>query len=86
LFTTMIHTAALGALLALSPLVWYAPYAPTSAAFGIDPVQDQQLGGLVMWVPAGLVYLAAGLWIASTWLRGRATTDAAVAAGARPSS
>jgi putative membrane protein len=82
LFTTMIHTAALGALLSLSPLVWYAPYAGTSAALGVDPVADQQLGGLVMWIPASLVYLAAGLWIASTWLRVR---DAPAAAARQPS-
>jgi cytochrome c oxidase assembly factor CtaG len=69
LFTTMAHTAALGALMALSPLLWYAPYAATSAALGVDPLEDQQLGGLIMWIPAGLAYLAAALGIASRWLR-----------------
>ena len=61
LFTTMLHTAALGALLSLAPTPWYAPYIPTSNALGIDPVDDQQLGGLVMWVPAGLAYVVAAL-------------------------
>lgn len=61
LFTTMMHTAALGALLTLSPVLWYGSYAATSAALGIDPLEDQQLGGLIMWVPAGLAYLFAGL-------------------------
>jgi putative membrane protein len=61
LFTTMLHTSALGALLALAPTPWYAPYVETTVAFGFDPVQDQQLGGLVMWVPAGLAYVIAGL-------------------------
>jgi cytochrome c oxidase assembly factor CtaG len=60
LFTTMLHTGALGALLALAPAPWY-PHYVDSAAAGLDPLEDQQLGGLVMWVPGGLAYLAAGL-------------------------
>jgi putative membrane protein len=61
LFTTMMHTAALGALLSLAPTPWYAPYIAQAAALGFDPVEDQQLGGLVMWVPAGLAYVIAAL-------------------------
>ena len=67
LFATMLHSGALGALLALSPQAWYAAYAPGALAFGLTPLEDQQLGGLVMWVPAGLVYLAAGLALAARW-------------------
>jgi putative membrane protein len=63
LFTTMMHTAALGALLSLAPTPWYAPYIPQTGALGFDPVEDQQLGGLVMWVPAGLAYVIAALWV-----------------------
>jgi len=63
LFATMMHTGALGALLSLAPQAWYAPYVATTVALGLDPAQDQQLGGLVMWVPAGLVYVAAALWV-----------------------
>jgi putative membrane protein len=61
LFTTMMHTGALGALLSLAPTPWYAGYIPHTAALGFDPVEDQQLGGLVMWVPAGLAYVIAAL-------------------------
>ncbi|WP_427915107.1 cytochrome c oxidase assembly protein [Ramlibacter sp. MMS24-I3-19] len=61
LFTTMLHTAALGALLSLAPTPWYEPYIATTNALGIDPVDDQQLGGLVMWVPAGLAYVVVAL-------------------------
>ena len=68
LFTTMLHTGALGALLTLAPTAWYASYRTTTAAFGLEPLEDQQLGGLVMWVPASLAYLAAALWIAGRWL------------------
>ncbi|HEX2543945.1 MAG TPA: cytochrome c oxidase assembly protein [Ramlibacter sp.] len=61
LFTTMLHTGALGALLSLAPTPWYSAYVPHTAALGFDPVEDQQLGGLVMWVPAGLAYVIAAL-------------------------
>jgi putative membrane protein len=67
-FTTMLHTAALGALLALSNLPWYPSYLGSASALGIDPLQDLQLGGLVMWVPAGLAYLATGLALVMRWL------------------
>jgi putative membrane protein len=68
LFTTMIHTGALGALMTLSPLLWYGHYAGTSAVYGFDPLEDQELGGLIMWVPAGAAYLAVALAIAARWL------------------
>jgi putative membrane protein len=68
LFTTMVHTSALGALLALSPAPWYAGYAGVPA-LGLDALEDQQLGGLVMWVPAGLAYVACGLAVAARGLR-----------------
>jgi len=63
LFTTMLHTSALGALLTLAPTPWYPQYALTSMSFGLDPVEDQQLGGLVMWVPGAAAYVAAALAI-----------------------
>jgi putative membrane protein len=65
LLSTMVHTGALGALLTFSPTVWYPSYGDAAASLGFDPVEDQQLGGLVMWVPAGLAYLFAGLAVAA---------------------
>jgi len=69
LFTTMIHTGALGALLTLSPVGWYPAYATRTLAFGLDPLEDQQLGGLIMWIPAGAAYVACGLATAARWLQ-----------------
>ncbi len=68
LFTTMVHTGALGALFTLSTVVWYPSYAASAGAFGLTPLEDQQLGGIVMWVPAGFVYLACALVLAGRWL------------------
>jgi putative membrane protein len=83
LFTTMIHTGALGALLALSPVAWYPTYADRTIAFGLDALEDQQLGGLVMWIPAGFAYLACGLATASRWLRVAPLKTAAATASTR---
>ena len=63
LFTTMLHTSALGALLTLAPTVWYPHYLGLTQPYGLDPVQDQQLGGLIMWVPGAAAYLFAALAI-----------------------
>jgi putative membrane protein len=68
LFTTMVHTGALGALLTLAPALWYPLYVEPSAALGFDALQDQQMGGLVMWVPGGLAYFASALFMVARWL------------------
>ncbi|HEX4780834.1 MAG TPA: cytochrome c oxidase assembly protein, partial [Usitatibacter sp.] len=67
LFTTMAHSSALGALLTLAPDPWYPSYLE-GKAFGLTALEDQQLGGLIMWGPASLAYLAAALLIAYRWL------------------
>jgi putative membrane protein len=67
-FATALHGGLLGALLTFSPRVWYAPYLTTHAG-GLTPLEDQQLAGLLMWVPAGLVTAAGGLVLFAAWLR-----------------
>lgn len=49
----------LGAVLALSAHPWFAWYATTTDAWGLTQLQDQQLGGVIMWVPSGVIFLAA---------------------------
>ena len=68
LFTTAIHSGLLGALLTFSRTVWYPAYDDT-ADWGLTGLEDQQLGGLVMWVPACSVYIIAGLYFVARWLR-----------------
>jgi putative membrane protein len=69
LFTTAVHTSLLGALLTFSSRLWYPLYASSTAAWGLTPLEDQQLAGVIMWVPAGLAYVIATLAIAGSWLR-----------------
>lgn len=61
LFTTAVHASGLGALLTFSPHAWYEPYLATAPQWGLSALEDQQLGGLIMWMPSGLVYVFAGL-------------------------
>lgn len=61
LFTTALHASMLGALLTFSTRIWYAPYQLSAPQWGFTALEDQQLGGLIMWMPAGLVFLLAGL-------------------------
>src|SRR5438067_1723652 len=58
LFTTAVHTSALGALLTLAPRPWLAGH-PGGA--GLTPLGDQQRAGLVVWVAAGAVRTGAAL-------------------------
>jgi cytochrome c oxidase assembly factor CtaG len=78
LFTTAVHTSLLGALLTFSSRLWYPLYASSTAVWGLTPLEDQQLAGVIMWVPAGLAYLIATLAIAGSWLREPAPRPARV--------
>jgi cytochrome c oxidase assembly factor CtaG len=70
LFVTSMTTGALGAFMALSVSPWYAPYAAMGlAAFGLTPAQDQQLAGVLMWVPGGLFHAIVALVLLAPALR-----------------
>ena len=68
LFTTAVHTGILGALLTLTRTPWYRSYAETSGMWGLSALEDQQLGGLIMWIPGGVVYVVAGLALFAAWM------------------
>lgn len=68
LLVTLVQMGLLGALITLSPDALYAPHFSSTAAWGMGPLDDQQVAGLIMWVPAAGIYLAAALFIAHRWL------------------
>ncbi|HEY9226146.1 MAG TPA: cytochrome c oxidase assembly protein [Gemmatimonadaceae bacterium] len=76
LFLTMLHSGALGALLTLSHRVWFPVHAAGAASFGITPLDDQRLAGLIMWVPGGLLDLAAMSVLFLAWMRTAERRDA----------
>jgi putative membrane protein len=69
MFTTALHSGLLGALLTFTTSIWYPVYATTAKPWGLTALQDQQLGGLIMWVPAGVVYIVAGVALFAGWMR-----------------
>jgi putative membrane protein len=67
-FGTAVHCSALGALLTFSAVVWYPAYAATTQSWGLTPLEDQQLGGLIMWVPTAVVFILIGLVLFARWI------------------
>ena len=45
----------------------YGWYATAPRLFGLTPLADQQLGGIIMWVPAGIVPLVAFTVVFFRW-------------------
>ena len=68
LLATMVQMGLLGALLTFSGTPLYLPHFASTAAWGLTPLQDQQLAGLIMWAPGAGLYLAAAAWILARWL------------------
>lgn len=70
LFTTAVHTGTLAALLVFAEKPLYFTLDLDLRITTWSAIEDQQLGGLIMWVPAAIVYVGAGLYIVSRLLRG----------------
>ncbi|MDT4968314.1 MAG: putative rane protein [Acidobacteriota bacterium] len=68
-FSTSVHSGLLGAFITFAGKLLYPAYGQTTASWGLTPLEDQQLGGLIMWVPAGVVYIIAGVALCAGWLR-----------------
>lgn len=69
IFTTALHSSILGALMTFAGSVWYPLYIERTGAWGLTALEDQQLAGLIMWIPAGIVYLIAAMWLLGTALQ-----------------
>lgn len=69
LFAMATQSGLLAALLTFARSPWYEGYRDTTQRWGLDPLTDQQLAGVIMWVPAGGIYLAAALALVVVWLR-----------------
>lgn len=84
LFTAAVAGSALGIILTFTAPGLYPAYLnPVDArgflplirnGWGLSPAVDQQVGGLVMWVPGGLVYLGAMIATLARWY-GEADTE-----------
>lgn len=69
LFTTALHAMALGVFMTLSPRAWYPAYEATTQSWGLTLLEDQQIAGALMWMPACIVYVILAASIFAFWLR-----------------
>ena len=57
-FITIVPNFVLGAFLTFAPNAWYPHYELTAPAYGITALEDQEIGGLIMWIPGSFVVAA----------------------------
>lgn len=69
LFTMALQSIFLSALLTFAETPWYTAYVSTTEAWGLSQLADQQLAGVIMWIPAGMVYVGTALALMLAWLR-----------------
>lgn len=68
-FATGLQSAALGAILAFATQPLYPTHAHRAVAWGLAPLTDQQLAGVIMWVPMGGLYVAVMATLFLRWMR-----------------
>jgi putative membrane protein len=85
LFFTFLHTGGLGIFLTLSLRVWYPLMAMRSSAWGILPLDDQRLAGLIMWIPMGGIYVVVALAVLARLIATSGRLTDGKASAVRPS-
>lgn len=65
LLASMVLMGLLGALLTFAGSPLYAWHLGHTAPWGLTPLEDQQLAGLIMWVAGGVIYLITALRVLS---------------------
>ena len=68
LFTTVLHSGILGALMTFTSQPWYPYYTNLVTPWGLTPIQDQQLAGLIMWIPGDAVFTVLTIRYFAAWL------------------
>jgi putative membrane protein len=75
LFATALQSGALGAILTFATAVLYPIHALGAGLWGLTALQDQQLAGVIMWIPAGAIYFIAIGVLAARWLKEASPSD-----------
>ena len=83
-FLTALHNTLLAALLTIAPAPWYRSYVAAESRMRIDALADQQLAGMIMWVPSGVIFIVVGLALLAGWL-GESERRAQLGQAATPS-
>lgn len=69
ILATTVQMGLLGALITFAARPLYEPHFASTLGWGVAPLADQQLAGIVMWAPGSIAYLAAAMVIGWRWLR-----------------
>ncbi len=69
LFTTTLHATVLGVLMTVAPRPWYPEFFGRTERWGWTPLEDQQLAGLIMWMPACASYLLVAIGVFARTVR-----------------
>jgi putative membrane protein len=77
LFFQSLPPTILGAIIALAEIPIYPTYWQAPRVSGLGPLEDQQLAGLIMWIPGALIYFVALSVVFFLWLERRESTGAA---------
>ena len=77
-FAMAMQSVFLSVLLTFARTPWYSGYAQTTASWGLDPLTDQRLAGVIMWIPAGGIYLVVALALLVAWIRATEREDVAL--------
>lgn len=67
-FATALHTSILGALFSVGQRLWYPESARHTREWGLSPLEDQALAGLIMWIPSGVLFVIIGVALFVAWL------------------
>jgi putative membrane protein len=78
-FATMLQSSALGAVLTFATRPLYTVHVVRAPEWGIGPLVDQELAGLIMWIPAGAIYLLTMAVLFGAWLKDANRRSPAVA-------
>lgn len=65
-----------GAVLAFAGRLVYPQVAPLPLPFGLTPLADQQLAGLIMWIPMDLALFGVAAWLFAAWIKDGAASPA----------
>jgi putative membrane protein len=66
--TAAVLTDLPGVMMLFSPHAICTMPRENAALFGLTPLQDQQLAGLLMWVPTNLVFFGIAVWLFARWM------------------
>jgi putative membrane protein len=68
IMTAAVATDLPGVIMVFSPRALCAMPGENALRWGLSPLEDQHLAGLLMWVPANLVFFGVATWLFARWM------------------